>query len=215
MDTSRLQFSNNNQTNLINRFVLGVINTSLVLFLIYTISTLSYLPQSGTGVVMAIIAGLSIIYVSLNMFTSGVNFKNIKNMVNTVTMQDMTQDRQTILNKANKENFIFRMVNSAKLFYVSIISIALSILFFKYNDVIMKHHSTIPNFDTFFILIIMSIMSQTIYITSVHFTYIKEMVEKYLSVSYRSLLSFAILNFINLLFVIAMYSELQFMPTDG
>lgn len=215
MDTSRLQISNNNQTNLINRFVLGVINTSLVLFLIYTISTLSYLPQSGTGVVMAIIAGLSIIYVSLNMFTSGVNFKNIKNMFNTVTMQDITQDRQMMLNKANKENFIFRMINSAKLFYVSIISIALSILFFKYNDVIMRHHSTIPNFDTFFILILLSILSQTIYTTSVHFTFIKEAVDKYLSVSYRSLMLFAILNVINFLFVIAMYSELQFMPTDG
>ena len=139
----------------------------------------------------------------------------MKNMAKTLTMRNIANDKEVALNKARKEYFIFRMINSAKLFYISIITIALSVLFFKYNNLIQEHHSTIPNFDLFFGLIVFSLLSQTIYATSVHFTYIKELIDKYLSVSYRSLLLFAILNFLNFLFIVAMYSELQLMPTDG
>ena len=206
---------NNKETDILNRFTLGIMNTSLVLFFVYTLFSSQYLPNGGTGVFLAIISGLALIYVSVNVFIAGVNMRAVKNMVSTVTFQDVEKDIPGDFGKAKKEYFIFRLINSAKMFYILIITTALSVLFFKYKDIINIHHSTIPNFDTFFILIIFSILAQSIYTTSMHFTYVKEIVSKYLSVSYRSLISFGILNFINFLFILTMYSELRFMPTSG
>ena len=212
MDIIKNRISNR-QTDILNRYVLGITNVTLMLLLIYNIFSKQYLPNSGTAVIMAIISALAIIYVSVNMFIDGLNMYDVKNMINAVTMQNISTERE--LNKARKEYSIFKMINSAKMFYISIITTALSVLFFKYNDIILNHHSTIPYFDTFFLLVIFSIMAQTVYTTSIHFTYTKEIIEKYLKVSYRSLMTFGILNFINLLFIVSMFTELQFMPTDG
>ena len=99
--------------------------------------------------------------------------------------------------------------------YISLVTTALSVIFFKYNDIISKHHSSIPSFDSFFMFVIFSVMSQIIYLSGLHFDYTKQILKKYLNSSYRSLMIFGILNLFNLLFVTSMFSELMFMPTDG
>ena len=215
MDISTQIQNADKQTTILNRFTLGVLNTLMILLFIYTLFSSQYLPESGTGVVLSIISAFAIMYVAINVFIGGINVQTIKNMIKSLLMMDVTNDNMLQAATAKKEFFIFRMLNSAKMFYVAIISTALSVMFFKYMDLIKIHHSSIPKFDSFFTFIIFSLMSQTIYLSGMHFTYTKEILKKYLNTSYRSVLIFGILNLINLLFVASMFSELMFMPTDG
>ena len=154
-------------------------------------------------------------YIATNVFIGGINYKALENVSKSMLMMNVDYNDKTLVTKAKKEYFVYRMVNSAKMGYISVVTTALSAIFFKYKDIIKKHHSTIPRFDSFFMFVIFSIMSQTIYLSGLHFEYTKGILQKYFYSSYRSLMVFAILNVLNLLFVISMFSELRFMPTDG
>ena len=58
-------------------------------------------------------------------------------------------------------------------------------------------------------------MAQSMYIGSLQSTYLKELITKYVSNTYRSIIIFGILNFINIIFLGCMYIELKYKPTDG
>ena len=211
--TSQIQNSDK-QTNILNRFTLGVMNTLLIFFFLYNLFSKQYLPNSGTGIVFAIISGFAMMYISINVFIGGINKKAIQGITDALLMKLDDTNKQAVISKAKKQYSVYRMLNSAKMGYLSLITTALSVMFFKYNDTINEHHSSIPSFDSFFMFVSFSIMSQVIYLSSLHFNY-TETFKKYLDSSYRSLIIFGIINFFNLLFVLSMFSELIFMPTDG
>ena len=211
--TSQIEKSDK-QTNILNRFTLGVMNTLLIFFFIYNLFSKQYLPNSGTGVVFAIISGFAMMYIAINVFIGGINKRAISGITKALMMTYNDNNEQAVISKAKRQYSVYRMLNSAKMGYISLITTALSVMFFKYNDTINDHHSSIPSFDSFFIFVSFSIMSQVIYLSSLHFNY-AETFKKYLDSSYRSLIIFGILNFFNLLFVISMFSQLIFMPTDG
>lgn len=212
MDVMKLEFSNKEST-ILNRYVLGIINISMLMFFIYNIFSKTYLPDSGTGIFLAIISGLAVIYVAVNIFVGGIDYETVKNMVNTVTMQDINLPSN--IGKIKKDELIFRMVNAGKMFYISVITTFAAALFFKYTDLINEYHDKIYRFDSFFMMIMFSVLAQSMYIGSLQSTYLKELISKYTSNSYRSLILFAILNVINLIFLASMYVELKFTPTDG
>ena len=153
-------------------------------------------------------------YIAINVFIGGINKRAISGITKALMMTYNDNNEQAVISKAKRQYSVYRMLNSAKMGYISLITTALSVMFFKYNDTINDHHSSIPSFDSFFIFVSFSIMSQVIYLSSLHFNY-AETFKKYLDSSYRSLIIFGILNFFNLLFVISMFSQLIFMPTDG
>ena len=215
MDLSLQIEKSDKQTNIFNRFTLGVMNTLLIFFFIYNLFSKQYLPNSGTGIVLSIISGFAMMYIATNIFIGGINKKALKDISKALMMEKIEDNETSAMTKAKKEYFIYRMLNSAKMGYISLVTTALSVIFFKYNDIISEHHSSIPSFDSFFMFVIFSVMSQIIYLSGLHFDYTKQILKKYLNSSYRSLMIFGILNLCNLLFVTSMFSELMFMPTDG
>ena len=200
----------NNNLNLLNNVSLGIINISLLFYFLYNISAKSYLPNYGTAILLAVLSAIALLYVCFNFFLRGINYKEYKNAITNTTTENIDA-----INKYKQNDIAFRIGNAGKMLYIGIITLLAAVLFFKHYGSILKNHDKIPRFDSFFMLIIFSLMAQSMYIGSLQSTYLKELISKYVSNTYRSLIIFGILNFINLIFLGSMYIELTYKPTDG
>lgn len=204
----------NKKGNIFNSITLSMINTLLILLFFYNIFSSSYLPQKGTAIILSIIVGCALIFIFTNIFIRGfsVNGTNIFDVLfKSNPLTGMNSQLKTIT-----EILMFRVFNSFKMLFIVIIGIILSVMFFKYDTVINKYHNNIPSFDTFFGLAIFSLLAQSIYLTTGHFTYNnKSSLNKYFSTSLTSFLGFALLNIITLLFITSMWTEIVYSLTDG
>lgn len=200
----------NNKLNLLNNVTVGIINMSLLFYFLYNIFAKSYLPNYGTAILLAVLSAIALLYVVFNFFLKGINYKEYTNAI-----RNNTDGDKAAINEYTKNDIVFRIGNAVKMLFIGIITLLASIGFFKYYGSILKNHDKIPRFDSFFMLIIFSLMAQSMYIGSLQSTYLKELITKYVSNTYRSIIIFGILNFINIIFLGSMYIELKYKPTDG
>lgn len=211
----------NNKSKILNSITLSMINVLLLLVFFYNLFSQNYLPNQGTGILFSIITGLTLIFIIINIFIRNISLNQVTNVLGSIKDKALgtnTQSQENIMKKIglDTELLIFRILNSIKMLFITIICILLSIIFFRYDKNINAYHANIPSFDTFFMVLVFSLVAQTIYITTGHFTYnASETIQKYFGTSVTSFLTFTILNVINLFFVMAMYSELRFSITDG
>lgn len=204
----------NNKGKILTSITLSMINTLLLLLFFYNLFSSSYLPQQGTAILLSIIIGCALIFIFINIFIKGfsVNGKSILDVFfKNNPLKGLDNESKMI-----SEILIFRIFNSLKMLFVVVIGTALSVMFFKYYEIIDNYHSKIPSFDTFFNLTIFSLLTQSIYLTTGHFVYNKNNTLKdYFGTSTTSFLAFTLLNIITVLFVISMWTELVFSITNG
>ena len=198
----------NDKLNLLNNVTVGIINMSLLFYFLYNIFAKSYLPNYGTAILLAVLSAIALLYVAFNFFLRGINNEEYKR-----ALKDGTSTGN--IEKYGEDDIVFRRGNAVKMLFIGIITLLASVGFFKYYGSILKNHDKIPRFDSFFMLIIFSLMAQSMYIGSLQSTYLKELITKYVSNTYRSIIIFGILNFINIIFLGCMYIELKYKPTDG
>ena len=198
----------NDKLNLLNNVTVGIINMSLLFYFLYNIFAKSYLPNYGTAILLAVLSAIALLYVAFNFFLRGINNEEYKR-----ALKDGTSTGN--IEKYGEDDIVFRRGNAVKMLFIGIITLLASVGFFKYYGSILKNHDKIPRFDSFFMLIIFSLMAQSMYIGRLQSTYLKELITKYVSNTYGSLIIFGILNFINIIFLGCMYIELKYKPTDG
>jgi hypothetical protein len=204
----------NNKGKILTSITLTMINTLLLLLFFYNLFSSSYLPQQGTGILLSIIVGCALIFIFINIFIKGfsVNGKSILDVFfknNPIKGLDNES-------KMMSEILIFRIFNSLKMLFIVAIGTALSVMFFKYYEIIDNYHSKIPSFDMFFNLTIFSLLAQSVYLSTGHFVYnTNTNLKDYFGTTTTSFLGFTLLNIITILFVVSMWTELVFSITNG
>lgn len=186
---------------IIQSISIGVINILLLLLVCYNLFGSGYLPNQGTGISLIIIGVLGALFVS-SMLIRNFNLSEISRVFSALVNGTTGQlgDSSKLL--------LYDIIKLSKVFSILPILFFMSYLFLTYTVEIQKYHTYLPNFDTFFNLLIFSIFVQFSYITS-------SSMMKMLQPSTSSIMIFAILNIINALMVIGMWADLTLFKTDG
>ena len=204
------------RTKIIDNVTLSSITTLLLLVFFYDLFSSSYLPNNGTGIIFIIISCLSALFIMTNLFLGPTPIQNLTSILKSQTNLITSSLSTTGVSSFMENTKLYKLFTSAKLLMMVPLFVFLSYIFSKYSSIIDTHHTTLPNFDGFFTFIMFSLITQILYINGVHHdNKINQTIRQQVPPSIQSIIVFAIINVVNLMMVLGMWSNLKFSITDG